>query len=175
MMEHHSNLVPWQLLAEERGAGSTHVRAHRRRPARHGPPATSCWRASRSWSRSRTSPTASARSTTSPRSSAGRTPPARSSWSTARRACRTCRSTCRRSTATSSPSPGTRCSARWASGVALRQARAAGGDAAVHGRRQHDPQGRARAARPGPTSRPGSRPAPRRSATRSASAWRSST
>ena len=40
---------------------------------------------------------------------------ARACWSTARRRSRTCRSTCRRSTATSTSSPGTRCSARPAS------------------------------------------------------------
>ena len=67
-MEHHSNLVPWQLLCsrDRRGAG---LRAgHRRRPARPrgarrpaGAPARSC-------SPSPTSPTCSARSTRSPRS-----------------------------------------------------------------------------------------------------------
>ena len=33
-MEHHSNIVPWQLLTERTGADAALVRAHRRRPAR---------------------------------------------------------------------------------------------------------------------------------------------
>ena len=57
--------------------------------------------AARSSSRSRTSATRSARSRRSTRSSRAPTPPARSCWSTARNRCRTCRSTCRRSTSTS--------------------------------------------------------------------------
>ena len=68
----------------------------------------------RSSSRSPTSRTRSARSTRSARWSRWRTPPARSCWSTARRPCRTCRSTSRRSAPTSTRSAATRCSARWA-------------------------------------------------------------
>ena len=49
------------------------------------------------------------------RSSSSRTPAACRCWSTAPRRCRTCRSTCRRSTATSTPSRATRCTARPAS------------------------------------------------------------
>ena len=114
-MEHHSNIVPWQMLAQERGATLAYVAVGddglldldsldevlargpklRRRRAR-------LQRARR-------------RSTRSRRSPAARTPPARSSWSTARRPCRTCRSTSPRSASTSTPGPGTRPTARPAS------------------------------------------------------------
>ena len=40
-MEHHSNIVPWQLLCERTGADAALVRDHRRRPARPVRPSTS--------------------------------------------------------------------------------------------------------------------------------------
>ena len=114
-MEHHSNIVPWQLLAQRTGAtlrwfgitddgrldlsdcGRADHRADQGRLARarvqhprHGQPGRRDRRA-------------------------GARRSARSSCSTAPRRCRTCRSTWPRSAPTSSPSPGTRCSARPAS------------------------------------------------------------
>ncbi len=68
----------------------------------------------------------------------------RPSWSTARRPRRTCRSTSGRSTATSTPSRATRSTARPGIGVLYGKARAARGDAAVPGRRRHDPLGHLR-------------------------------
>ena len=88
-MEHHSNIVPWQLLCQEVGAELDYVEVHRRRHARPRLARRGRSRAGRSSSRSRTCRTCSARSTRSPRSRAARTTPARSCWSTARRPCRT--------------------------------------------------------------------------------------
>ena len=67
-MEHHSNIVPWQQLAERAGRRD---RLGRRSTTTARCSATSSrrrWPASRSCSRSPTSPTCSARSTRSPRS-----------------------------------------------------------------------------------------------------------
>ena len=58
--------------------------------------------------------------------------------STARRPCRTCRSTCRRSTAISSSSRATRCSARPASASSMASREVLEAHAAVAGRRQYD-------------------------------------
>ena len=111
-MEHHANLVPWQLLVQEKDGdarfipitddgvlrldvlrGAAHAQAEARRVHR-------------------TSRTCSARSTRSTEIARhAPTTPARSCWSTGRRPCPTCRSTSRRSAATSSRSPATRCSA----------------------------------------------------------------
>ena len=103
-MEHHSNIVPWQMLCEERGARLRVVPiddrgeliARRARGAARR-------RARGSW-RSRTCRTRSARSIRSSDDRARwRTRAASRCWSTARRRRTTCRSTCRRSTATSTP------------------------------------------------------------------------
>jgi cysteine desulfurase/selenocysteine lyase len=91
-IEHHSNIVPWQLLCEEKKA--------RLRVAPVDDDGDII------------PPTPSVRSTPSPRSSPWPTPTARSCWSTAPRAFLTCPSTCRRSTATSTRSPDTRCMPR---------------------------------------------------------------
>ena len=107
-VEHHSNLVPWQLLAAKTGAELRYIEAERRRHAAARRPRRAA-RAAPSSSRSRTSATCSARSRRSRRSSRAPTPPARWCWSTPRNRCRTCRSTCRRSTSTFSPSAATRC------------------------------------------------------------------
>ena len=95
-MEHHSNLVPWQLLvrADRRDARLGHGR-RRRAPATRGARREARPAATSSSSPSRTSRTSSGRSTRSTRSPAGRTPPVRSSSSTARRRCRRSRSTWR--------------------------------------------------------------------------------
>ena len=81
VMEHHSNLVPWQLIAEQTGAELAFV------PMRPGTGGRldldaldhAARRAGRSWSRSRTSPTPSARSTRRRRSPGGPKRPARRS------------------------------------------------------------------------------------------------
>ena len=114
-MEHHSNIVPWQLLVAAHRREAEVVRPHRRRPPRpvqhrrghhrededrllraglqhpgHGQPG---------------------RGDRPPRAGGRRAGPA----STPRRPRRTCRWTCRRSAPTSWPSPATRCAARRAS------------------------------------------------------------
>ena len=114
-MEHHSNIVPWQMLAQDRGATARVRRRHRRRPARPRLPRRGAGARRRRCSPSRTCPTCSRRSTRSRRSRAAPTPPARSSSSTAPRRSRTCRSTSPRSAPTSTPGPGTRPTARPAS------------------------------------------------------------
>ena len=80
-MEHHSNIVPWQQLAERVGRRDRLGAGRRRRPARHGRPRGGCSSAGRSWSPSPTSPTCSGPRTRSPRSPGWPTRPAR--WSLA--------------------------------------------------------------------------------------------
>ena len=121
-MEHHSNLVPWQLL----GAGGRRAGL---RPGRRRGPA----RPRRARRRARAPAEARrgrarlqrARHDQPDRRDhrAARTPPARSSWSTARRRRRTCRSTSPRSAPTSTPGPATRPTGRPGIGV-------------LHGRRE---------------------------------------
>ena len=95
-------------------------------------------------------------------------------WSTGRRRRTTCRWTCGRSAATSTWRPATSCTARPA--LACSTARvAARGDAAVPGRRRHDPLGDVREVDLERRCRTSSRPAPRTSPARSASAPRSTT
>ena len=115
-MEHHSNIVPWQMLCRERGAVLRVVPIERRRRARCSTSTRSCSARARSWSR------VVARLQRARHGQPGRgdhrrwrTRAASRCWSTAPRRCRTCRSTCRRSTATSTPSPATSCTARPAS------------------------------------------------------------
>ena len=113
-MEHHANIVPWQLLAP--GGRRELAYVELTDDGRLDLDSLDALLArGRSSSRSRTSRTCSARSTRSTRSSRARTPPARSCWSTARRRCRTCGSTCARSAPTSTASPATRSTARPAS------------------------------------------------------------
>ena len=141
-MEHHSNFVPWQLLAQRRGAALYVVGVDDEGRLRWTS-STPCWPAATSRSSpSRTSPTCSARSTRSRRSCAAPTPPARSSSSTARRPCRRSPSTSARSTPTSTPGPGTRPTGPTGIGVLHGRARAARRDAAVPRRRAHDRLGR---------------------------------
>ena len=106
-MEHHSNIVPWQQLAEAGRRGDRLGAGRRRRAARHGRPSTARWSAARSWSPSPTSRTSSAPSTRSPRSPGSPTRPARSCSSTARRRRRSCRSTWPSWASTSTRSPAT--------------------------------------------------------------------
>ena len=114
-MEHHSNIVPWQMLAQDRGARLEYVGitddgrldldsldavlAQRPEGPRRRPRLATCSRPSTRSRRSRAAPTR----------------PARSSSSTAPRRSRTCRSTSARSASTSTPGPGTRPTARPAS------------------------------------------------------------
>ena len=76
-MEHHSNIVPWQQLAERTGAEIDWVPVTDDGPARPRRPTRRCWSAARSSSPSPTSPTCSAPRTRSPRSRASPTRPAR--------------------------------------------------------------------------------------------------
>ena len=115
LMEHHSNIVPWQQLAAAHRLHDSLDADHRRLASSTWTPSSGCSRRERSSSPSRPSRTCSARSTRSTRSSSWPTPPARSSWSTPPRPCRTSRSMCGRGTSISWPSAGTRCSARRAS------------------------------------------------------------
>ena len=110
-VEHHSNIVPWQMLAAKTGAELRYIKANddgtpdprrpRRAAARH--------EARRALGREQRARFDRA---------AGNHHPARarrrraSCWSTPRNRCRTCRSTCKRSTSTFSPSAGTRCAPR---------------------------------------------------------------
>ena len=154
-MEHHANLVPWQLLAQEKDA-RPRVRADRRRrppaPGRLRGPAPD---SSRSSSRSPMCRTASARST---RPRDGRHGPrgrrARPR-STAPRPCRTCRSTSRTSAADFYVFSGHKMLGADGLRRALGAPRAARGDAAVPGRRRDDPRGPPAPQRRGTTS-PGS-------------------
>ena len=110
-MEHHSNIVPWQMLCEEKGA-KLRVDSHQRqRRAASGRVREAARAARRSSSPSRTSPTRSARSIRCSTIIEWRTRTAFRCWSTAPRPCRISRWTCRRSTATSTSSPATRCTA----------------------------------------------------------------
>ena len=69
-MEHHSNFVPWQMLAQRTRRRRSRSSARRRRAGCASTSSTRCWPAATSRSsRSRTSPTSSARSTRSRRSS----------------------------------------------------------------------------------------------------------
>ena len=111
-MEHHSNLVPWQFLAQQTGATLHYLRLTddgELDPASlerlNDVEKSSCWRSPRRRTRW-------ARSTTSRRWPRGRTSAARSWWSTAPRRRPTGRSTSRRWAATSTRSPATRCAAR---------------------------------------------------------------
>ena len=140
-MEHHSNIVPWQMLCEEKGATSARGPDQRRRriAARRVREAADAADADRR--RWPTSPTRWARSTRSSGSWKWPTPAACRCWWTAPSRPRTCRSTCASWAAISSSSPATSCTARPAIGVLYGRRDAAGGDAALPGRRRHDPLG----------------------------------
>ena len=92
-MEHHSNIVPWQQLAERVGRRDRVGAGRRRRACSTWRRWRRCWSAGRSWSPSPTSPTCSAPRTRWRRSRGWRTRRARWSWSTAPRRRRSCRST----------------------------------------------------------------------------------
>ncbi len=114
-MEHHSNIVPWQILCEQRGRSASHHPDHRR--GRTGPRRV-CDAADRSDTnrvdRARVE-RAGHREPGRGDSFASRISAAFRCWWTARRPSRTGRSTYRRSGAISTRSPATRCSVRPAS------------------------------------------------------------
>ena len=89
-MEHHSNIVPWQLLAQRTGATLRWFGDHRRRPARLSRHRRADHRAHQGRLAGCTCPTCSAPSTRSPRSPPRRTRSARWWSSTAPRPCRRC-------------------------------------------------------------------------------------
>ena len=114
-MEHHANIVPWQQLAQEKGARLAYVELtddgrldmdSLRRAARARPEAR---RRHARLERARHAATRSRRSWRE------RTARVRSCWSTGRRRSRTCASTCARSAPTSTASPATRSTGRRAS------------------------------------------------------------
>ena len=76
-MEHHSNIVPWQMLAQDRGARLEYVADHRRRAARPRLARRRAGAVRRRSSRSRTCRTCSRPSTRSRRSRAAPMRPAR--------------------------------------------------------------------------------------------------
>ncbi len=92
-LEHHANIVPWQLLCDRQGL-ELHAGADRRATAiSFSTRWIACWSASRSWSPSPPPRTPSAPARRSRRSSRAPIGPARSSWSMARRRRRISRST----------------------------------------------------------------------------------
>ena len=91
-------------------------------------------------------------------------------WSTARRRCRRCQSTCARSAPTSTPGRATRRSGRRASACCTAARELLERDGAVPDGRRHDRLGRLPVGRPGTSCRTSSRRARRRSPRRSGSA-----
>ena len=110
-MEHHSNIVPWQMLCEEKGARLRVIPITDAGELRLDEYERLLVSERASW-RSRTCRMRSARSTRSRTSSVSRTAAGFPCSSMAPRRSRTCRSTCRRWAAISTSSPDTRCSAR---------------------------------------------------------------
>ena len=108
-MEHHANIVPWQLVARAHRRDDQGRRAHARRRAR--PRRAVCGDDAGGEAARRRARVQRARHRQSrcARSAARRASAASSPSSTARRRCRTARSTSPRSAATSTPSPATRC------------------------------------------------------------------
>ena len=124
-LEHHANIVPWQQLARREGRAAARRARRRQRPGHPRGVREAAQLRGRASSRSRRSRTRSARSRRSREMIAmAHRHGARVAASTARRRCRTCRSTCRRSTATSSCSPATRCSRPTGIGVVYGKRRA---------------------------------------------------
>ena len=116
-LEHHSNIVPWQMVCEQTGATLRVAPIDDARRARSRRVRGAADRRARSSSPSRTCRTRSARSTPVARDHRrSRTRAARSVLvDGAQAVAAPARSTCRRSTATSTRSPATRCTARPAS------------------------------------------------------------
>ena len=149
-MEHHSNIVPWQIVCEQTGA----TLARRSRSTDAGELdldefATPARRRARSIVA--ITHVSNALGTINPVAEhhrAGARARAPVLLDGAQAVAAPARSTCRRSAATSTPSPATRSTARPASACCTASARAARGDAAVPGRRRHDPLGHASRRRP---------------------------
>ena len=142
-MEHHSNIVPWQQLAESRRRDD---RLGRRRRRRRCSTATSSRRLLERDRRSSSPSThlSNVLGTLNPIAEIARdwpTTPARWSSSTAPRRCRSWRSTSASSASTSTPSPATRPTARPGSARSGRRLELLRGDAALPRRRLDDPQG----------------------------------
>ena len=136
-MEHHANLVPWQMVAKRTGAVLDFVPLARRFHPRPRVPIKPCWRGSR---RSSPSPACPTSSEPFPRWPTWRSPrerPEPSSSSTERNWCPIAPSMSKRSVRTFSPSRRTRC---WADRHRrpLGKGRAVGGDGAVRRRRRDD-------------------------------------
>ena len=111
-MEHHSNIVPWQLACERTRRHAEVDRPHRRRPARPVQPRRAHHRPHQGRGRRPPVQPAGHRQPGHRDRRAGARGRCRSSSSTARSRSRTCRSTWHRSASTRSLSPGTRCAAR---------------------------------------------------------------
>ncbi len=94
-MEHHANLVPWQQLAERRGAVLRHIPLTDDGLLQLGRAGHAAHASGPGSSPSPRFPTCWARSTPWPRSFAAPTRPGRWCWWTGPRACRTRRPTCR--------------------------------------------------------------------------------
>ena len=177
-MEHHANIVPWQMLCEQTGRDAARGRRSttrgeldpRRIPRAARPPRTQPRRAHRT-SRTRSAPSTRCRDHRRARTPRGIPVLIDGAQAVPAHA----RSTCRRSTATSTPSRATSCTARPGIGVLYGREVAARGDAALAGRRRHDPARSPSSARPTTTCPTSSRPARRTSPAPSASAPRSTT
>ncbi len=116
-LEHHSNIVPWQMLCAEQAAPGCSVVADRRprRDARLDEFERCSPRARRIVAVAHVSNALGTVNPVKRDRRHGPRPRRRRCSSTAPRRCRTCASTCATSTATSTPSPATSCTARPAS------------------------------------------------------------
>ena len=115
VLEHHSNIVPWQMVCEETGARLRVVPITDAGELRMDEYERLLGDRTRLVALGHVSNALGTINPVGARSSGWPTPAASRCWSTARRRCPTCGWTCRRSTATSTPSPATSCSARPAS------------------------------------------------------------
>ena len=169
-MEHHSNLIPWQRLAAEKGATVRYIELTEHADAGAG-------RAREPVRRAHEDDGDAARLELARHDQPGRedrgggAPPTASCFLVdGAQGAPHLPVDVQAIGATSTPSRRTRCSGPTGVGVLYGAAGAARGDGAVPGRRRDDPQGRLTKARPGTTCRGSSRPARRTSPTSSPSA-----
>ena len=139
-MEHHSNLVPWQQLAERTGAVVRHIPLTDDGRLRLDALDRLLDRADEAGGRRRPSRTCWARSTRWPRSSAGRTPPGRVVLVDAAQSVPHLTTDVQALDCDFLAFSGHKMLGPSGVGVLYGKRRAAGGDAAVPGRRQHDPR-----------------------------------